>query len=235
MKSTRGSMNTSLKRNLLLIAFTGLFFSCASYLNTQLEEFTTSDLLGMIYDNHNQACPGVRVSVDGFTGPLSDVNGRFTLPNVSRGAHKLSAKKEGYEECSFDIEFLNRTQIVYLKVFSFEQILELAENAIEDRKLGQAEEHLNRAKGINESDPLLLYLRAVIALKRDQVKDALSIFLSIIEQNTAEPHVYLAIADIYEYKLKDFPNALKYLKKYSSYNESDEIQERIKRVESTSK
>ncbi len=225
----RGVMNRLLKPLVIVIA--AALFSCASYLNTQLEEFANADLLGMIYDNDNQACSGVRVTVDGLTGPVSDVNGRFTLPNLSRGKHALSVKKEGYEPADFQIEFLNRTQIVYLKVLSFEQILSLAERALNDRKIGEAEGYLERAKKIRESDPLLLYLRAVVALKRDQVQDALTILLSIIEQKTAEPHVYLAVADIYEYKLEDPQNALRYLKKYLTYNESDEIKARIKRLE----
>jgi tetratricopeptide (TPR) repeat protein len=208
------------------------FFSCTSYLNTNLEEFASADLLGMIYDNNNQACPGVRITVDGWTGPVSDVNGRFTLVNLSRGKHALSVKKEGYEEAVFQIEFLNRTQIIYLKVYSFEQILDLAERALQDRKLGAAEEYLERARKINESDSLLLYLQAVIELKRDQVQEALATLLSIIDQKNAAPHVYLTVADIYEFKLKDAANALRYLRKFASYVESDEIKARIKRLES---
>jgi tetratricopeptide (TPR) repeat protein len=232
---TRGIMKIRFVKGFILAFIMTVFFSCESYINTQLIEFASADLLGMVYDNHNQACAGIRISLDGNSGPVSDINGRFTLPNIARGRHTLTVKKEGYEESVFDIDFLNKTQIVYLKVFSFEQILELAENSIQDRKLGAAEAYLERAKKIRESDPLLMYLQAVIALKRDQVQDALVIFLAIVDQKTAEPHVYLAIADIYELKLKDLPNAIRYLKKYITYNESDEIQARIKRLEGAGK
>ncbi len=224
-------MTHAFRTVLILAACLVLACSCNTYLSTKPEEFASADLFGMIYDHHNQACPGVRVSIDGAAGPLSDVNGRFTLPNISRGRHAISVKKESFEEASFDIEYLSRTQVVYLKIISFSQILELAENALTERKLAEAGSFLARAEKIDDDNPLLLYLKAVLELKRGRPTDALALLLSIIEHQTAEPHVYLTLADIYEYDLKDSPKAVSYLKKFAQAVQNDEVQARIKRLE----
>lgn len=194
-------------------------------------DFTTADLHGMIYDHHNQVCSGVLVSVDKSAGLFSDINGRFTLPNLPKGKHEIQLKKEGYEDACFTVDFQSRTQILYLRIFSFDQILELAEEALKQGKIAGAEEYLIRAEKIKAGDPLLLYLKAVIALKRNQPEEALQLLLSILDQAIIEPYVYLTIADIYEYKMKDRENALKYLKKYAHFEENEDILSRIKNLE----
>ncbi|HEQ72070.1 MAG TPA: hypothetical protein ENN69_06235, partial [Spirochaetia bacterium] len=73
------------------------FVSCRSFLNTK-EDFKNADLHGMIYDAHNQMCSGVQLLIDGTRGPLTDVNGRFTIYDLSKGAHEVTLKKQGYEE-----------------------------------------------------------------------------------------------------------------------------------------
>jgi hypothetical protein len=161
-------MTVNLKQLPFLFIAVLVIGSCTTYLNTNTDDFGSADLSGMIYDADSQACQGVRVSLDGVPGPVSDVNGRFTLSSVTRGRHTLSVKKDKYEDASFAIEYLNRTQIVYLKIFSFNQILDRAEKALAERKPGETEAYLARAARIDETDPLLLYLRAAVAVKRDK-------------------------------------------------------------------
>lgn len=224
------TVNT-IKAVLAFSALVLLCLSCNTYLNTKTEEFASADFLGMVYDADNQACPGVRISLDGAAGPLSDVNGRFVLPNVSRGKHTIKATKEFYEEADFTIMFSNRTQVVYLKIFSLGQILAKAEEALANRKLSEADGFLTRASKIDNADPQLLFLRASLALKRETPSEAATLLQTIIDHHTAEPVVYLALADIYQYKLNDTARALAYLKKYAQLAENTEVQSRIKKLE----
>jgi tetratricopeptide (TPR) repeat protein len=90
---------------------------------------------------------------------------------------------------------------------------------------------LERADKISPNDPRLLYLKSVLAPKRKRPAEALALLISIIEKQSAEPHVYLAAADIYQNELKDLPQALKYPKQFTQLMESEEIEERIRKLE----
>ena len=72
-----------------------IFFGCGSF-DTNETDFAKAHLEGMIYDYHNNPCAGVEISVDNTPASVSDVNGRFTLYNLSRGNHtvRISKKEE---------------------------------------------------------------------------------------------------------------------------------------------
>lgn len=86
---------------------------------------------------------------------------------------------------------MNRTQVVYVKIFSLDQILSRAEEALTNRKLADAESFLNRAAKIDGADPLLIFLKASLAVKRDNPGEAAALLQFLIEHQTAEPPVYL--------------------------------------------
>ncbi|RPJ06949.1 MAG: hypothetical protein EHM28_08880 [Spirochaetaceae bacterium] len=210
--------------------FAGLFYGCGSY-DTNEAIFTQAHLEGMIYDNHNNPCAGARISADNGPAFVSDVNGRFTLYNLSRGIHEIAVVKKEYETSSFSVEFLSRTQVLYVKMFSQSQLLELAETALDGRKLGEADEFLKRAEAIDKEVPVLLYLKSVLELKRDNYDDALSLLKQLVQMGYTFPPVFLSMADIYEYKLKDIPNAISALKNYLNLVENPAVRERLSHLE----
>ena len=111
------------------------------------------------------------------------------------------------------------------------QLLELAENALDNKKLGKAEEFLMRASKIDADNVVLLYLKAIIALKRDQTDEALTYLNNIVKQGVLEPIVLLTLADIYQYQLKDIPQAINFLKRYLHLEEDIEVLKRLKKLE----
>jgi hypothetical protein len=105
-----------------------MLLGCASEDKNNGREFEKAPLFGMMYDEENQPCAGVRLTVDGArsendTGLVTDIRGRFMLPALTRGEHVLGARRPGYEDLSVTIVFLNRTDVLFLRMTSFGQLL----------------------------------------------------------------------------------------------------------------
>jgi tetratricopeptide (TPR) repeat protein len=171
--------------------------SCASRDTTDDLSFETAPLFGMIYDQDNQPCAGVQLTVDGAAGPLSDIRGRFMVPALSRGRHTVSAARQGSEPLTQSFLFLDRTDVLYLRMTSFGQLLGMAQGALRDLQWGDARALLDRAAKIEPEDPLLRYLLAVYAYRTGDSERALSELGALVSRGNAQPAVYLFLADIY--------------------------------------
>lgn len=215
---------------LVLLAMT--LISCASQNYTDPNVFNKASLFGMIYDEDNQPCPGVTLSVDGNnsdqkTGLLSDIRGRFVIPDLGRGEHVVVARKEGFEELSVKVLFLNKTDVLFLRMVSFGQLLTSAERALEERKWASADAFLSRAEKLDPGDGVLLYLRAVRAYKTGMWQEAVSFLNEALDKGIKEPAVYLFLADLYERKLAEPQKAIESLEEYLARRADEEAQKRL--------
>jgi len=209
-----------------------LLSACATQQKRDPLSFDKAPLFGMIYDEENQPCAGARLFVDGGegkgeTGLVTDIRGRFVLPDLTRGVHDVVAKKEGYEELSTKIAFLNRTDALFLRMVSFGQLLTNAEKAIEARKWEQAQELLGRAGKLDSGDSVLLYLQAVMAYRTADYPAAVGYLNNILDEGIHEPSVYLFIADIYEKKLSDSGKAIENLQAYLGEHADPNAEKRL--------
>ncbi len=216
----------TVKTSVIFIALL-LLFSCASQDKVDILTFDSAPLFGMIYDEDNQPCAAAKLTVDGNAGPSSDIRGRFLIPDLKRGQHTLTVKKEGVEELKLDFQFINKTDVLYVKVVTFAQLLSRAERALEERKWDDASGFLDRAEKINSGDAQYLYLRAVLAYKTEKYEDAVARLNAILAKGAKEPYVYLFLADIYEKNLKNKEKAIENLELYLTKQEDEEVRKRL--------
>lgn len=215
--------------SLLLAAL--LLVSCASEKN-QVGSYEKAPLFGMIYDEDNQPCAGVRLTLDGAavmgdTGPVTDIRGRFVLPELARGQHLLVARKDGYEELSVKITFLTRTDVLFLRMISLGQLLTNAEKALEERKWEEAQAFLTRAGKLDSGNSSLLFLQAVKAYRTAKYEEAVELLNGILGKGIREPSVYLFLADIYERKLNDQRKAIVSLQACLDRRADADVQKRL--------
>jgi tetratricopeptide (TPR) repeat protein len=215
------------KKAVLCIIASLLFFSCASQDTVDIINFESAPLFGMIYDDDNQPCAAASLGVDGKPGPMTDIRGRFLIPDLKRGGHTLVVKKEGIEELALSFQFLNKTDVLYIKVVSFAQLLSQAERALEERKWNDADAFLARAEKLNPVDAYFLYLRAVEAYKTEKFTDAVKYLNTIIEKGAKEPYVYIFLADVYEKNIGDKQKAIENLEIYLSKQADSEAEKRL--------
>jgi len=209
---------------LLLVA------SCKTLKKDDLMEFGSAPLLGMVYDYDNQPCQDTQIVIDNEEETISDINGRFIFNNLSRGEHYIVAKKKGYETLSFSFRFVNRSQVLYLKMISFHQLLREIENAIENSNWVDAESFIRRAEALKKNDPVQQYLKAIYFNETGNPEEAVQTLLAIIKNGHKEPIIYLTLSDIYQYRLNNIPEALKYLQEYLKLEEDREMQKRFEKM-----
>ncbi|MBN1409583.1 MAG: hypothetical protein JW969_01970 [Spirochaetales bacterium] len=208
-----------------------LFISCQSE-PTLSTEFSNAPLYGMIYDYDNSPCADVIITADERTRVQSDINGRFQFFDFSRGAHTFKAEKPGYETWVMDnFYFTNRTQILYIKMISLQQIINMIEKALDEKSWAIAESWVERGKVINEKHAILRYLEAVLNIKREKFEDAIAILTGLIADGNKEAYTYLTLADIYQYTLKDIDKAREYLTLYLQLAGDPDVEKRLKDLE----
>lgn len=223
--TTMRKINVTIRCFFLLLCSVSVLFSCAS--RKGIIGFSNAPLFGMVYDYENQPCPEAQISIDGMRRAATDINGRFVIQRLSRGKHRVSVAKEGYESLSFVFEFLNRSQVLYMKMFSFDQLIKMAEEALEKEKWGQGETFIERAESIDKNDPVLRYLKAVVIKQKGEPEKAVSVLLDVIKDGYGLPYIYLTLADLYQYSLNKPSEALRYIEEYLKVKGDKEAQKRL--------
>jgi tetratricopeptide (TPR) repeat protein len=187
-----------------------LAVSCASERARDGLAFDTAPLFGMVYDGENQPCAGVRLMVDGKEGPLSDLRGRFVVPDLARGEHRF-----------------DRTDVLHVSMTSFEQLLGMAQDALRDNRLGEAEAVLERAERLDPEDAVLRYLFAVHAWRAGRYADAVRHLDRIEGGRGRQPAVLLLLADLYERHLGDAEKAIENLEAYLLIRDDPDVRQRL--------
>jgi hypothetical protein len=230
-----------MKKSLGALVLSALLLGgCATQGNYDGRAFDKAPLFGMMYDEENQPCAGVKLAVDGVasesdTGFVTDIRGRFMLPALSHGEHSLVATKEGFEQLTVKVLFLSRTDVLFLRMVSFGQLLAKAEKALEERKWDDAESLLARAEKLDAGDSVLQFLRAVKAYRTENYVDAVDLLDGILAKGVKEPSIYLFLADIYQKNLADPQKAVDSLEAYLAKRADSEAEKRLAALKATMK
>ena len=136
-------------------------------------EFETAPLLGMIYDAEGTPVHNAAITIDEKNGPTSDINGRFMLPDLDRGDHYITVMKDGYEPAQTVFPFLNKSQILYLRMYNSSQLLSEAKKLYESKNYTKSMSFIDRALGVDGEYYPALYFKAVIAYTQGDFDQAL--------------------------------------------------------------
>ena len=107
-------------------------------------------------------------------GPRTDLNGRFVIGDLARGEHAIRVVKDGYEPLETRVEFLDRTQVLYLRLASHAQLVREAEEALARKEMRAADALLLRAESVDPDDPVGRYLRALYLTRAGDADGAAS-------------------------------------------------------------
>ncbi|HUX13664.1 MAG TPA: hypothetical protein VMW87_11595 [Spirochaetia bacterium] len=219
----------------ILVVAAVLLVSCVSARASDPHGFDRAPLFGMIYDIDNQPVAGVALQLDAKRGPESDLMGRFVLPALAAGEHKVIASKPGYETLSVDVHFTIQTQVLYLQLCSQAQLVQKAEESIAEREWGKAGELLDRAGRVDPANTLYRYTRAVLDFRRGRTEDAASVLRALLDAGVTEPAVYLFLADICQYTLGDSVEAAELLRAALERKGNPEVEKRLRAIEASEK
>lgn len=149
---------------LALAAAAGMLVSCAS--QARPAQWSKAALYGMVYNGDGLPERNVRVSLNGETAALSDSNGRFVVPDLARGEHELRLEKAGLETSIRQIDFQERGDILYVRLFSARQLLEAALAAWREGDRTAALDRAERAVALAPERKDARYLLLLILARR---------------------------------------------------------------------
>jgi tetratricopeptide (TPR) repeat protein len=185
----------------------------------------------MIYDGDNRPVNDVKIYVDDDYKAASDIHGRFVIPNMKPNReYRISTEKEQHEKTTMDVFHADPAAVLYIHLFSADQLMAEAEEAIKKKDWFRAETFLERAENAGGAYAPIRYLRGILEFHRDRYAEALSILLDLAEEERNTPHIYLFIADLYQYYINDPEEAMKFLTKFLELRYEPEAESRLNKL-----
>ena len=150
---------------LLIISFTAVSCKTAEFGHKVI------DLHGMVYDFSNRPVANCEVSLGRKYKSVTDINGRFTMPKVPVGTYILTGHKAGFENYTDEVAVRDRGQIIYFRMPSQNQLLDLVDEALSANNLTLAEELAEQAYKIDKSNTEMLFYYATVKFRqRDYIR-----------------------------------------------------------------
>ena len=163
-----------------------LVFSCKS------AEFgyKVFDINGMVYDFSNRPLANCEISL-GSRGlnSTSDINGRFSIPRVPIGNYALTVSKDGHENYSEVFFIKQRGQIVYIRLPSQSQLLDLVDEALASNNFPLAEELAERAYRIDPNSIETLFYFATVRYRQRDYGGALAFLEEAGNLGSKDPYI----------------------------------------------
>jgi len=132
------------------------------------------DVNGMIYDFSNRPIPHCSVTLDKKYKVSTDINGRFMLSKIPAGDYNITGEKNGFETYSDNVIIKDKGQIIYIRMPSQNQLLELADEALVNNNFAVAEEIIERAYRIDQNNIEMLFYYATVTFRKREYSRAIA-------------------------------------------------------------
>jgi tetratricopeptide (TPR) repeat protein len=221
----------SLASAALIIALSLASQGCQTAAKPKAREGT---LQGVVFDLDKAPVSGALVEIEGPSGKasaLTDSQGRFSIPDLATGDYVLGFSKSMYERRSWPIAIGDFSEVVYLQAAGYWQLLDAAMAALGRKDLGEAEDFIARAKGIQDKSSTSLFLEGVLAERRGDYAFAIGDLEAAAVLDPRSPYLWLYLADLYERSGGAAEKAADALKRYLELRDDPAAEERRKALE----
>jgi hypothetical protein len=159
-------MKTIVAQLSVLAFLSYLAVSCSSVDTPWLKSvpFSAAPLRGMVYDRSGRPCRGLTVIVDKHE-TLTDINGRFLIPDLTAGEHRLKLSGESFVPLESTFVFSDRKQVFHAVVHRRSEARMEAEKALIAGEWAAAEILLFPGERIPSNDPEILWLQIFLLHK----------------------------------------------------------------------
>ena len=154
---------------ILLIAFMAVSCRTAEF------GFKVIDVNGMVYDFTNRPVAHCEISLGGKYNSSTDINGRFSLPRIRAGTYTITGCKKTFENYSDEVIIKDKGQIIYIRMPSQSQLLNLADEALSANNLTGAEKLVERAYQIDENNIEMLFYYATVKFRQREYDRAINL------------------------------------------------------------
>jgi|GEM_PF-4758530 len=218
----------------LAVAVLGSITGCASN-KESLPNSTSAVLRGMVYNEDRMPVLDMKVSwiEAGSTTEttLTDIHGRYLIPDVPYGTVTLRFEKDHYEPLLWTFTFDGPTQVVYVKMANLDELLDEAADNIQKKNWTSAASYLDRVRKIEPDNSIAVFLEAEMLSGQGSPGQAAALLEGLSSGKDSSFTVELALADLYQYKLAQPDSALLHLKKALMIQHDVDIENRISALE----
>jgi tetratricopeptide (TPR) repeat protein len=170
---------------LFLLFFSLLAFSC----KTAEFGYKVININGMVYDFSNRPVAHYEVALGRKYKGVTDINGRFTLPKVPFGVYKISGNKIGYEDYHDEVIVKDKGQIIYIRIPSQNQLLNIVDDALTANNFTLAGEMAERALQIDKNNMETLFYNAAVSFRQRQFDKAVSFLEAALDLGSKDLYV----------------------------------------------
>jgi len=152
----------------------------------------------MVYDFANKPVAYCQVILSNSYTSSTDINGRFALPIIRPGIYTITIKKDGYETYSDEVIIRDRRQIIYIRIPSQSQLLNLVDEALTVMNLDIAEEYIQRAYQIDQKNIEMLFYYATIKYRQHSYDEAIEFLITARSLGSRDPNIEIFLAILRE-------------------------------------
>jgi len=145
-------------------------------------------MYAMIYDYENVPVSGVAVYINEKKIVDSDIQGRFILDAMKKGEYRVKLTKKGYETLEESFQY-DPMQVLYFKIINAQQLLVLAEAALDNAEYAVVENYLNRALLLEPNRPDILFLKSIACHLQSKNAEAAAILEKMIVSGNNDPSI----------------------------------------------
>ncbi|MCL2209671.1 MAG: carboxypeptidase regulatory-like domain-containing protein [Treponema sp.] len=160
------------------IIIAGFAFLLSASCKTTEFDYKVFDVNGMIYDFSNRPIPYCEITLGKRYNGSTDINGRFTLPKVPTGKYLITVTKSSFETYTDYINIIDRNQIIYIRIPSLNQLLEMVDDSLTKKNLFDAEEIIKRAYLIDQNNIEMLFYYATIKYQQQKHDEAIGFLIT---------------------------------------------------------
>jgi tetratricopeptide (TPR) repeat protein len=154
----------------------------------------------MVYDFGNRPISNCNVHLDDRHWVETDINGRFSIAKVPAGDYKIQITKKGYETYTGKVHINDKQQVVYIRTPSLQQLLDLADNALERNNPEEALAYIQRALSINNMTTELLFYAAVVEFRLGYIREAADLLQEIKSSGVRDIYIERFLQDIQNFE-----------------------------------
>lgn len=153
------------------------------------------DINGMVYDFSNRPVPDYKVYI-GERETVTDVSGRFSLRKVPVGKYSVIGAKKGYESYSGETSITGKGQIVYVRIPSEKQLLDLVDSSLANNDIPKAASYVTRAANTGAVTNECKFYSAVVLFRQCKYREAGIILEDLIESGWDDSYVRSFYEDV---------------------------------------
>jgi hypothetical protein len=147
------------------------------------------DIHGLVIDASNKPVSGYCLTINNKTF-FTNETGMFTAEKISAGSHHLSGYGEGYISINKNIEIINKSALLYIRVLSIDEIIEQSESLFKSGEWLEAEKIIAQAlPAVSDEKHLrrdMIYFYYALSLyKQEKYDNALAALGKMREEHKA--------------------------------------------------